>query len=303
MRWMILVLVIIVLIVAFAYSHLQIAPINVIDSTEIVSGIPSTPYVNSQFGYTIQRPATSVISYAGFDSYLPVTLSPVAGFPLPMSAYVGTNIKSAGIYIGATSTENAVNDCLYESAQSNEKAIGTTIINGTTFNIFTSIGTSTRNGIAKKTFRTLHSGSCIEITQIIRTGMLHEYSTGTVKEFDRDLVTTVLDRMLNTFMFNPLQGGGVRGKVTVGSICPTDPSSEEPCVPQPLQTHIGIYQASELIKNIPTSIEGRFETSLPSGKYELRVESGSTTRCASVGVVVPPEAYISTDISCDAGGR
>jgi hypothetical protein len=90
---------------------------------------------------------------------------------------------------------------------------------------------------------------------------------------------------------------GVEGFVRVR--CLTE-KSDPACAPQ-IRT-IEAYQGVSSVGLFKSDLDGRFRGELPGGHYELRVSAADSTKCVSVGVVVPVRGFIATNISCEAGG-
>ena len=93
-----------------------------------------------------------------------------------------------------------------------------------------------------------------------------------------------------------LHSGGVEGRIRATCLTVADDLA---CVPQ-IRT-IQAYQGIAPVALFKASLTGTFRAELPPGQYELRVEAASSTRCVSIGVVVPEKAFISANISCDVG--
>ena len=91
----------------------------------------------------------------------------------------------------------------------------------------------------------------------------------------------------------PIQlGSGIQGVVKL----PCNTKEDFQC-----QLHafeIGVYQDSTMVQLIKTDEDGTFQEPLAPGNYELRMENASTTSCISVAVVVPKNAYITTNLIC-----
>jgi hypothetical protein len=112
-----------------------------------------------------------------------------------------------------------------------------------------------------------------------------------VSEMPKPVATTTLG---TTTSWVP--GSGVSGRVQVNCLT----SADDPvCAPQ-VRT-IEAYQGVAAVAFFKTALDGTFRSELPAGHYELRVDAPSSTRCVSVGVVVPENSTISTNLQCQAG--
>ena len=101
--------------------------------------------------------------------------------------------------------------------------------------------------------------------------------------------------------------GTILGTVTTDPTCPVERVPPEPqCVPRPYITSIEIRQIGKtsVLKTIQSNVDGRFNTELPVGSYELKAANSSVfPRCNSVTVQVKSEQNSVVDISCDTGIR
>lgn len=126
-----------------------------------------------------------------------------------------------------------------------------------------------------------------------------------VKIADADYVFTfTVAKRTNTIA--PLKSG-VRGSVTLSPTCPVERMPPDPaCAPKPYATAIVVYRAGSktpyMLGN--SNDKGAFEFSLAPGAYTLAAKGGQVLpRCSEVSVMVSPNTYTSTDISCDTGIR
>jgi len=101
--------------------------------------------------------------------------------------------------------------------------------------------------------------------------------------------------------------GTISGMVTTSPTCPVERIPPEPqCAPKPYATSIVIKQAGKtsVLKTIQSNVDGRFNTELPVGSYELKAANSSVfPRCNSVTVQVKSDQNNVVDISCDTGIR
>jgi len=301
MKWPVLfigiVLVIAVLVFAISYGMPGTSGMGaptVSTSTEIITSVGSLPYADKEYEFTILHPVTVPPVTTGFEGFLPVTAEPVVGFHFPQSLYQGTNLVDAGVFIGASPEMNKVNACLSTGEQ--EKSLGTKNINGVNFQVFASSGVGAGNIYDEVSYRTVRSGTCYEIVELLHSGNIGNYPAGSVKQYDHDAFRAMLDTMVGTFAFTAAEGSGVEGKVT--TTCATD-ASDTACAPQ-VRT-IEAYQGVSAVGLFKTAVDGTFRSMLPPGQYELRVDTASSTHCASVGVVITDKNFVTTDISCEAG--
>jgi hypothetical protein len=173
---------------------------------EIIPGTPSVMYSDPQFGFSIYYPSTTVLETTGFDGFLPLTQTPVIGLKLSPDLYQGTNLTEAGVYIGATTTPSIVSACMSPSASSGEtEASSTAAIGAAQFAVFDSTGVGAGNIYQEKAFRTVQSGTCFEIVELLHSGQIANYPSGSVTAFDETKFSGILDAMVNTFAFKKVQ--------------------------------------------------------------------------------------------------
>lgn len=100
---------------------------------------------------------------------------------------------------------------------------------------------------------------------------------------------------------------GVRGTVSLGPTCPVERMPPDPvCADKPYATAVTVYRSGSkqpfIIGN--SDANGTFQFSLPPGSYTLTAGSGTMLpRCSSIPLTIAPDAYTTTNISCDTGIR
>jgi hypothetical protein len=142
------------------------------------------------------------LATTGFEGFLPVTKTPVIGFSLSTDLFQGTNLTEAGVYIGATTTPAIVSTCTAPQASAGEsEATSSAIIGGTSFAEFDSTGAGAGNIYQEKSFRTVKSNACFEIVELLHSGQIANYPSGSVTAFDETKFSGMLDAMVNTFAF------------------------------------------------------------------------------------------------------
>jgi hypothetical protein len=66
---------------------------------------------------------------------------------------------------------------------------------------------------------------------------------------------------------------------------------------------VSAWRGGQSVESTTTDAEGNYSLVLPSGRYELRVETGAELpRCEPVNVEAV-DGYLEADISCDTGIR
>ena len=158
-------------------------------------------YVNIKYGFSLERPKTTSLQTKGFEAFLPLTQTPVIAVILPQSLFKGTNLVEAGVYIGASSAPSVTSKWNVPVAGSGEAAQGTTTINGATFAIFTSSEGAAGSIYEQRVYRTLRKGTCFELTELLHSAEIGNYTPGSVVQFDRVKFGGYLEAIVDTFKF------------------------------------------------------------------------------------------------------
>jgi hypothetical protein len=167
---------------------------------EIIPGVTSALYENKELGFSLARPASTLVVAQGFEGFLPLTQTPVVALTLPEQLFAGTNLTEAGVYVGASSAAGVTSNWNVPVADSGESAAGTAEINGLTFAVFNSEEGAAGNIYLEKVYRTLHGGTCLEIVELLHSGEIGNYPPD-VKEFDRAKFEGYLEAMVHTLTF------------------------------------------------------------------------------------------------------
>lgn len=166
---------------------------------EIITGTASNLYRSDSLGFTIDYPSSASIATNGFEGYLNVTQTPLAGFVLPPSLFEGTNLGEAGVYIGASTDPAIVAVCTKPSLDANESSAGDMVVDGASFSVTTSTGVGAGNIYETTSYRTVHNGACIEIVELLHSSNIANYTPGTVEQFDHQKFSGFLDGIVQTF--------------------------------------------------------------------------------------------------------
>jgi hypothetical protein len=297
MRWPVLLIGVVLLVgvTVFAMSYGSPTQSSIATSTdEIMAGSPTATHQDRDLGFLIKYPVSAQSATSTSAQYLKGAEKLVASFTLPASVEEGTNLIEAGVYVGVATITKATAACL-EPGET-EKAVSTRLLHDSIFKVFTSTGAAAGNIYETTSYRTIRNGNCFEIIAVIHYGNIGSYPPGQVEQFDVKNVSSILDRMVESFRFTKRQGSGVEGRVQVR--CLTD-ASDMACSPQ--VRIIQAYQGPSSVGLFKTKPDGTFRGDLPPGQYELRVDSATSTRCVSIGIVVQENSYIATNLLCEVG--
>jgi hypothetical protein len=111
-----------------------------------------------------------------------------------------TNLIDATLTVGYSSNKSALADCLI--AQNGEATSTPQTIDGTDFTVFTSSQGAAGSTYQTTSYRTMHGGSCYAVEYTIHSAQIANFpSSYNLQPFDQNQVTSVLDRIVGTFMF------------------------------------------------------------------------------------------------------
>lgn len=170
-------------------------------AADIFPDVASIQYTNTAEGFSMYRPATTESKTTSFESYLPLTQTPVVAFTIPNTMFEKTNLGEAGIYVGATTTPLITSLCMIPDASQGEVASSTRTINDVSFDVFTSNDAGAGNYYDRTALRTMYNGTCYEIVEMLHSAQIGNFPAGTVTPFDRNEFIGYLDAMVNTFAF------------------------------------------------------------------------------------------------------
>src|ERR1041385_3921753 len=142
-------------------------------------------YASEEWGFNIQRPENVPPKTVGFEGDLSFGATPIVGFSLPSELFSGTNLTEAGVFVGATSSKDAITKCIQASPDAQEQSAGSAVIGGENWEAVTSIGAASGNIYEQKIYRTVHNNICYELVELLHSGNIANYPAGAVKEFDK----------------------------------------------------------------------------------------------------------------------
>ncbi len=100
---------------------------------------------------------------------------------------------------------------------------------------------------------------------------------------------------------------GIKGTVLAGPTCPVERNPPDPaCADRPIATNIVIYRSSDSVHPLlvtRSDEQGKFEASLPPGRYIVRGGEAVLPRCTDTSATVGPTGYTTVAVSCDTGIR
>lgn len=115
-----------------------------------------------------------------------------------------TNFDDAQLTVGSSRDDSAVvGQCLVaDPAGGPPSATSTATINGIPFTVFKSSDAGAGNYYETTSYRVLHAGQCYAVEYTIHSSQIGNYPPEyNLKPFDKNQITSVLDRIVGTFKF------------------------------------------------------------------------------------------------------
>jgi len=101
----------------------------------------------------------------------------------PEQERAGTNLIESAVVVGYSKSAQDIRSCV--TAQTGETRLGSIVVNGQAYAIYTSEGAAAGNFYQTVRYRTVKKQTCFEATLMMRFGNIDNYPKDTVKEFDR----------------------------------------------------------------------------------------------------------------------
>jgi hypothetical protein len=111
--------------------------------------------------------------------------------------FSSTNLGEVYFFIGWSDDPQQVSTCTQPASLGGPEAVlGETTVNGINFTKSEATGVGAGNVYEQVYYRTVHNGSCYEITYFVHYGNIGNYPPGAVTEFDRTALYQQLDEIL-----------------------------------------------------------------------------------------------------------
>jgi hypothetical protein len=168
---------------------------------------PSTrSYVDSQLGFSLRFPTDAVVTVGQgtLDSspvynYDPITQTPAIVIELSPDSYKGTNLGSAGVYVGISNDPNIVSTCT-DAVDGEQNASESVKLNGVRFARFSVDDGGAGTLLHWTSDRAVVRGnSCYEIVEWLSWGEIDNYDPGTIREFDKKIIENQLSAIRQSF--------------------------------------------------------------------------------------------------------
>ncbi|MCX6780159.1 MAG: hypothetical protein NT034_03200 [Candidatus Magasanikbacteria bacterium] len=167
---------------------------------EIIAGVKSTLFTSKANGFEIWYPQNSQFSPTN-DIFLFATKHGVAKIMLAESLFKGTNLVEAGVGIGVDKDVAVVAKCTQPVADGREKYTGTAILGGVEFSVFEGTDGAAGHMYEYKNYRAVKNGRCYELVEAINSVDIGVYEPGTMKEFNKNYISGLLEKIVSTFGF------------------------------------------------------------------------------------------------------
>ncbi|HVW82557.1 MAG TPA: MliC family protein [Candidatus Paceibacterota bacterium] len=126
----------------------------------------------------------------------------LAEVQLPASAMPKTNFGGADFTVGVSSDPSAIASCLsYNPTGAPGSGPVTALINGVTFDKFTSHDIGAGNLYDTTSYRLIRDGECYALEYTIHSTQIANYPKGTVTAFNAQQITKELDGIATSFQF------------------------------------------------------------------------------------------------------
>ena len=119
---------------------------------------------------------------------------------IPKSIQPNTNLSDSRFTVGASTDAQAIKNCLI--ATNGEAALGESTIDGLSYKKFELADAAAGNRYDTISYRIIHDNACYAIEYTIHSTAIDNYPPELgIKEFDRTLITSELERMVQSFGF------------------------------------------------------------------------------------------------------
>jgi hypothetical protein len=142
--------------------------------------------------------------FAPMDVQIPVNTK---GAPLLSLAFIDpafysptTNLSEAYLLLAATTDPAIVSSCTQPASQYAETVTGQVSINSHTFTRSEFSGAAAGNRYDQIAYRTVWDNKCFEVVFLIHSTNIGNYTPGTVIEYDRPVLLSKFEGILNTFL-------------------------------------------------------------------------------------------------------
>ncbi len=156
-------------------------------------------YNNSATGLALTYPNTFAPAIPVVGNYK--TIPELTLHFIDTETYNKTNLSEVYLFISSTSDSQAVSTCTEPNQGGGvpEQIIGNEVVNGFTFVHSTSDGAGAGNFYEQEIYRMVNKNVCYEVIYYIHSTNIGNYPSGTVTEFDRDVLTQKLYSVFSTF--------------------------------------------------------------------------------------------------------
>ncbi len=172
---------------------------DIVNPPEIISGVNSILFTSSDNDFKIWYPQTATLINDN-DSFIFATKHGVARIMLPEIFSKGTNLVEAGVGIGVDSDLQIIAKCNQPVVDGLEKYVKTVNLGGLDFSVFEGSDAGAGHLYEYKTYRTVKNGRCYELVEAINSTNIGVYEPGTIKEFNKNYISSILDKIVLTFI-------------------------------------------------------------------------------------------------------
>ncbi|MFA6410010.1 MAG: hypothetical protein WCW26_00325 [Candidatus Buchananbacteria bacterium] len=169
---------------------------------EVIADLPASKYNNAEFGFSFWYPKDSEIRKENLEGYLSLSKTGLVGIFLPKDLFAGTNLGEVVVIVGVSTSTEILSKCEQINTINDEKDLGQAIIGILPAHKFSAVGVGAGNIYESTIYRLVKNQSCYEIVEMLHSGNIYNYDPGTVKEFDQDKFSGILEEMVQTLGFS-----------------------------------------------------------------------------------------------------
>ena len=198
----------IVFVILVAVAILLARSIQLKESVDPATQQPNPMVITMKDGvfegstFTFTYPADAIVAVSSATMWRNNTQeigTTLAEVTIPDTVEPKTNFRGARFTVGMSNESNAIRDCLIPT--NGERAKGTVVIDGVTFNKITLTDAGAGNYYDTTSYRAMHNNNCYAIEYTIHSTNLRNYDPGTVSEFDTQAIVKTLEQMVQSFKF------------------------------------------------------------------------------------------------------
>ncbi len=203
-----IIFIVLVVFIGFAIHMTKSTPTTPtpIDQLPPITGTEQPAPTNKTFtgsGITFQYPSAMNVDEstdASWRNNTEVSGQLIAQVTIPDTVQPSTNFRDAVFRVGTSNNVQAMKECL--TPTNGERAKGTVVINGVTFNKLTLTDAGAGNFYDTTSYRAIRNNQCYAVEYTIHSTNIGNYDPNQgIKEFDTQAMVGTLEDMVQSFAF------------------------------------------------------------------------------------------------------